>query len=67
MANYHGLIASFVPKLFEDSSGSGCHFYISLWSKDKNVLGDKKVPWNLLKDGAHFSRSYSITCPALWP
>jgi len=50
----HGLIVSFVPKLFEDATGSGCHIHISLWSKGKNILGNKRETWNLSKDGQHF-------------
>jgi len=50
----HGLIVSFVPKLFEDATGSGCHIHLSLWSKGKNILGNKKESWNLSKNGQHF-------------
>lgn len=53
-AGRHGLEASFVPKLFEDSSGSGSHFHISLWSGGRNVLADRKGPMNLSKDGRSF-------------
>lgn len=54
VADWHGLIASFVPKLFEDSSGSGGHFHISLWSGGRSVLADGKGPVNLSKDGRSF-------------
>jgi len=50
----HGLIVSFVPKLFEDAAGSGCHIHLSLLSKGKNILASKKGDWNLSKDGQHF-------------
>ena len=50
----HGLIVSFVPKLFDNATGSGCHIHLSLWSKGKNVLGDEKGKWNLSKNGQSF-------------
>lgn len=40
IANQHGLIASFLPKIFDDKAGSGCHLNFSLWRKGKNVSGD---------------------------
>ena len=36
----HGLVASFLPKIFEDKAGSGCHINFSLWREGKNVSGD---------------------------
>ena len=50
----HGLIVSFVPKLFDNVAGSGCHIHLSLWSKGKNILGDEKGKWNLSKSGQGF-------------
>ncbi|MEO0824555.1 MAG: glutamine synthetase family protein [Cyanobacteria bacterium J06635_15] len=38
VARQHGLIASFVPKLFEHSAGSGCHLHLSLWRDDHNLM-----------------------------
>lgn len=43
----HGSIASFVPKLFDDATGSGSHLHISLWSAAKNVTPDSKGNWYL--------------------
>jgi glutamine synthetase len=65
VANEHGLIASFVPKLYEDSSGSGCHFNISLWSNGKNVTGDKKGSRKLSEYGNHFIAGILDHLPAL--
>lgn len=50
----HGLIVSFVPKLFEDATGSGCHIHMSLLSKGKNILGSKKDSWNISGSGQNF-------------
>ncbi|MGA9478089.1 MAG: glutamine synthetase family protein [Desulfobacterales bacterium] len=38
----HGLVASFLPKIFEDKAGSGCHINFSLWREDENVSGDAR-------------------------
>ncbi|MBE9135838.1 glutamine synthetase [Nodosilinea sp. LEGE 07088] len=34
VAYQHGLVASFVPKLFEAHAGSGCHLHLSVWQGD---------------------------------
>lgn len=40
VAQQHGLITSFVPKIIEGRAGSGCHLNFSLWEADKNTSGD---------------------------
>ncbi|MBE9156863.1 glutamine synthetase [Nodosilinea sp. LEGE 06152] len=40
VAQQHGLVASFVPKLFENQAGSGCHLHLSLWRGDQNLIPD---------------------------
>jgi glutamine synthetase len=40
VAARHGLIASFLPKIFEDKAGSGCHLNFSLWRQQENISGD---------------------------
>ena len=50
----HGLIATFLPKLFDNSTGSGCHLHISLWSADKNITPDSKGSWRLSQPGESF-------------
>lgn len=40
VAQQHGLVASFVPKLFEGQAGSGCHLHLSLWQGDRNLIPD---------------------------
>jgi glutamine synthetase len=42
VANQHGLVASFLPKIFEDKAGSGCHLNFSLWREGKNISGDPR-------------------------
>lgn len=40
----HGRRASFLPKIFADHAGSGCHLHLSLWRDGQNLLpqGDGK-------------------------
>ncbi len=38
VAARQGLTASFVPKIFADSAGSGCHLHFSLWRNGQNLL-----------------------------
>lgn len=40
IAHQHGLIAAFVPKVFEAHAGSGCHLHLSLWRGDQNLVPD---------------------------
>lgn len=40
IAHQHGLVASFVPKLYEAHAGSGCHLHLSLWQGDQNLIPD---------------------------
>ncbi|KYC35088.1 glutamine synthetase [Scytonema hofmannii PCC 7110] len=40
IAYRHNLTASFLPKIFSDAAGSGCHIHFSLWRDEKNLLGD---------------------------
>lgn len=36
----HGLTASFLPKIFADQAGSGCHLHLSLWQAGTNITPD---------------------------
>jgi glutamine synthetase len=38
IALQHGFQVSFLPKIFPDSAGSGCHLHLSLWQEGKNLL-----------------------------
>lgn len=40
VAIQHGLKASFLPKIFADKAGSGCHLHLSLWQNGKNIVSD---------------------------
>lgn len=34
----HGLRASFLPKIFAEHAGSGCHLHVSLWQNGHNIM-----------------------------
>ncbi|URD52162.1 glutamine synthetase family protein [Chroococcidiopsis sp. CCNUC1] len=36
----HKLKASFLPKIFAEQAGSGCHLHLSLWQDGKNLISD---------------------------
>ena len=40
IARQHRLRASFLPKVFAQAAGSGCHLHLSLWRDGKNLLPD---------------------------
>ena len=40
VAGQHQRRATFIPKLFPDHAGSGCHLHLSLWRDGQNVLPD---------------------------
>ncbi|MBK1986769.1 glutamine synthetase [Sphaerospermopsis aphanizomenoides BCCUSP55] len=37
IADRHYLTASFLPKIFAESAGNGCHIHLSLWRDGKNI------------------------------
>ncbi|MGL4610672.1 MAG: glutamine synthetase family protein [Trueperaceae bacterium] len=54
VASKYGLVASFLPKLYENAAGSGCHINLSLWQEDKNITGNAKDKTGLSETGKHF-------------
>jgi glutamine synthetase len=40
VALHHNLRASFLPKLFADQAGNGCHLHLSLWREGQNLIPD---------------------------
>ncbi|MEW5785586.1 MAG: glutamine synthetase family protein [Bacillota bacterium] len=54
MARVHGLVASFMPKPFEDLAGSGCHLHVSLWKNGKNIFYDPKDEIKLSDTARYF-------------
>ena len=54
VAQNHGLTASFMPKPFQESAGSGCHFHISLWEDGRNLFYDQEGEYGLSQAARHF-------------
>lgn len=50
----HQLRASFLPKLFADQAGSGCHLHLSLWQNGKNLFPDSAQSEKLSPIGRAF-------------
>ncbi|ELS02357.1 glutamine synthetase [Xenococcus sp. PCC 7305] len=42
IAYKHDLAASFLPKIFPNAAGSGCHIHLSLWQNGQNLLPDEQ-------------------------
>lgn len=65
VAARHQRRASFVPKLFADQAGSGCHVHLSLWRNGENVLPDAGHPGHLSSPARSFVAGILAHLPAL--
>jgi glutamine synthetase len=65
IANQHGVIASFLPKIFEDKAGSGCHINFSIWRKEKNISGDAEQTNGISREAGAFVAGVLAHLPAL--
>src|SRR5262249_14782992 len=63
----HGVKASFLPKIFADKAGNGCHLHLSLWSKEQDVVGDPKAPDGLSAKVRACMAGLLFHLPALMP
>ncbi|MBF2022435.1 MAG: glutamine synthetase [Hydrococcus sp. C42_A2020_068] len=65
IARNRDLIASFLPKIFAEGAGSGCHLHLSLWRDGNNILpyGDK--PGQLSPLASQFVAGLLAHLPAL--
>lgn len=54
VAHQHGLVASFLPKIYDNAAGSGCHINLSLWKGKQNLMGDTSEKTDISKVGQHF-------------
>ena len=65
-----GFKASFLPKIFADRAGNGCHLHLSLWQEGKNITGDgtgKVSPTTLAFIGGilqHLPALMALTTPS---
>lgn len=58
-------MASFLPKVFPDKTGSGCHLHFSLWKDGGNVLTDYQGDYGLSEVGRQFISGILHHLPAL--
>jgi glutamine synthetase len=65
VARQHGLIASFVPKIFADRAGNGAHLHLSLWRDGQNLTADPARPDQLAAETASFVAGVLLHLPAL--
>ena len=66
VALQHGLLASFAPKPFVDSIGSGAHIHFSIWGPDgRNLLYDAEGDRGLSQTGRHFIGGVTQHMPGL--
>ena len=61
----HGLTASFVPKIFADQAGNGCHLHLSLWEGEKNIIPDPDGIGGISKTARSFIAGILDHLPAL--
>lgn len=65
VAHKHGLRASFLPKIFADKTGSGCHLHLSLWQDSTNILSDERGIYGLSNHARQFIAGIVNHLPAL--
>jgi glutamine synthetase len=65
VAHEHGLVASFLPKVFADATGSGAHLHVSLWADGENVTPARGEPSGLSPRAQHFVAGILARLPAL--
>jgi glutamine synthetase len=65
IAARHGFKASFLPKIYADKAGNGCHLNLSLWHGDRNALADPAGPAGLSPVGLAFVAGLLEHLPAL--
>lgn len=65
VARQFDLVASFLPKIFPDQAGSGCHVHLSLHRGGQNVTGDVGGEWKLSAEGRSFIAGLLDHLPAL--
>ncbi|GAB4381709.1 MAG: glutamine synthetase family protein [Elainellaceae cyanobacterium] len=61
----HQLRASFLPKIFAEHAGNGCHLHLSLWRNGENLMPDPSQPGQLSSIGRAFVAGILQHLPAL--
>ncbi|MCL9780956.1 glutamine synthetase family protein [Vibrio sp. S4M6] len=65
IAAQSGFVASFLPKPYEESAGSGCHLNVSLWRKGKNIFCDPSKQYALSEEAQCFMAGVLCHLPAI--
>jgi glutamine synthetase len=65
VARQHQLKASFVPKIFHNQAGSGCHLHLSLWRDGMNLTPDPENSGQLSPLARRFMAGILDHLPAL--
>jgi glutamine synthetase len=65
LAREHGWVASFLPKIFENAAGNGCHLNLSLWRGERNVVPDSSRPHGVSQEAEAFMAGMLEHLPAL--
>jgi glutamine synthetase len=65
VAQKHGLRASFLPKIFPDKTGNGCHLHLSLWQDATNILSDEGGTYGLSDCARQFMAGIVSHLPAV--
>lgn len=65
IALQHNLIASFLPKIFPDKAGNGCHLHLSLWQDGQNLLPNLEADGGLSEVARRFIAGILHHLPAL--
>ena len=61
----HNVKASFLPKIFPDKAGSGCHMHLSLWNGEADLVPDDKGADGLSAKARSFIAGILHHLPAL--
>lgn len=61
----YGFCASFLPRIFPDKAGNGCHLHFSLWSYGKNMMHDPNTKYGLSKTAQYFMAGIMHHLPSL--
>ena len=61
----HELTASFMPKIFTDQAGNGCHLHLSLWEGEENIIPDPDGMGGISKTARSFIAGILEHLPAL--
>jgi glutamine synthetase len=70
IARRNKMTASFLPKIFPDQSGNGCHLHFSFGdpeNADSNLMADSSKPYSLSALGEAFAAGVLRHMPALMP